>query len=318
MLKIIYLGTPQFAVPTLKALIAEPDFEVVAVVCQPDRPKGRGNKLMAPPTKQLANEHNITVLQPEKLARSPEIVDAMRALKPDIIVMVAFGQILKKEVLELPPRGVINVHGSLLPELRGAAPINWSIINGNTTTGVTTMVTEAGVDTGPMLLKAEIPISPDMTAEELSETMSHVGAELLIKTLRGLIDGSVKPLAQDDSKHTLAPILDKTMGALDFTQSAQNLHNRVRGLMPWPSTHATFRGSKLKIIKTALPATSIGPGTKPAGTLHKQDGKLYVYCHSGDEVLELVRVQPESRSAVDGLAWANGAHVEPGEKLENG
>lgn len=318
MLKIIYLGTPQFAVPTLKALIAQPDFEVVAVVCQPDRPKGRGNKLMAPPTKQVALEHNITVLQPEKLARSPEIVEQMRSLKPDIIVMVAFGQILKKEVLELPPRGVINVHGSLLPELRGAAPINWSIINGNTITGVTTMVTEAGVDTGPMLLKAEIPITQDMTAEELGETMSHVGAELLIKTLRGLLDGTVHPVAQDDSKHTLAPILDKAMGALDLSQSAQNLHNRVRGLTPWPSTYVTHKGKKLKIIKTALPANHANFGSKPVGTLHKQDGKLYVHCHNGAEVIELVQVQPESRSAVPGLAWANGAHVEPGEKLENG
>lgn len=323
MLKIIYLGTPEFAVPTLKILIEHPqEFEVVAVLCQPDRPKGRGKKLEAPPTKELAMAHGITVLQPEKLARAPEIVEEMRRLKPDIIVMVAFGQILKKEVLELAPMGVVNVHGSLLPRLRGAAPINWSIINGDTVTGVTTMLTEAGVDTGPMLLKAEIPITEGMTAAELSQVMSHVGAETLLSTVRQLAEGKLKATPQDDSQATLAPILSKEMGKLDFTKSARDINNLVRGLTPWPGTTTTFRGKPLKIIKTRLhqPKTDAGEKYAPAeaGSLHKTNHNqtILVACGAdGRERLELLEVQPESRAKMEARVWVTGAQLEKGDKL---
>ncbi|MBZ0189677.1 MAG: methionyl-tRNA formyltransferase, partial [Candidatus Obscuribacterales bacterium] len=178
-MRIIYLGTPDFAVPPLKALIEDPFFEVLAVVCQPDRPSGRGNKVQAPPVKQTAVKAGIPVLQPERLASAAEIVATMKALEPDVLVMVAFGQILKKPVLNLAPLGVVNLHGSLLPQLRGAAPINWAILNGQTVTGLTTMATDPGVDTGPMLLKETVEIKEDMDAVELAAQMSRVGADLI-------------------------------------------------------------------------------------------------------------------------------------------
>lgn len=317
MLKIIYLGTPEFAVPTLRILIEHPqEFEVVAVLCQPDRPKGRGKKLEAPPTKELALAHGIPVLQPEKLARAPEIVEEMRRLKPDLIVMVAFGQILKKEVLELAPMGVVNVHGSLLPALRGAAPINWAIINGDTVTGVTTMLTEAGVDTGPMLLKTEIPITEAMTAAELSSVMSHVGAETLLSTVRQLAEGKLKAIRQDDSKATLAPILTKEMGRLDFSKKAQDIHNLVRGLTPWPGTVTSFRGKPLKIIKTCLVKPDEAHEPCEIGTLHKVNQKILLACGAdGRERLELLEVQPESRAKMEARSWMTGIQPEKGDKL---
>lgn len=309
-MRIIYLGTPEFAVPTLEALLCDPEFEVVAVVCQPDRPKGRGNKMEAPPTKQVAEKHGIKVFQPIALAKAPEVVEAMSELKPDILVMVAFGQILKKAVLTLAPLGVVNVHGSLLPKLRGAAPINWAIINGDTMTGVTTMFTEAGVDTGPMLLKAEIPISEEMTASELSKTMSHVGAALLIDTLKRLKAGTLEPQRQDDSQFTYAPILTKEMGHLDFTRGAKDLHNLVRGLTPWPSTYAKLGGATVKIIKTR-PADKGAPAN--CGTIFNEHGRLFVACgENGEERLEILTLQPESRGQMEAKNWLNGVRLEEG------
>jgi methionyl-tRNA formyltransferase len=322
MLKVIYLGTPQFAVPTLRELIAhgaELDLEVVAVVCQPDRPKGRGGKVEMPPVKQLAQEHGIQVFQPQALAKSPETVEAMRALAPDLLVMVAFGQILKKNVLEMAPLGVINVHGSLLPQLRGAAPINWSIINGDTVTGVTTMYTEAGVDTGPMLLKKEIVIGPEMTAPELSAEMSEVGATLLIDTVKGLKSKTITPEKQDDSLSTLAPMLSRAISKIDFSKPASEIHNLVRGLTPWPGTIAGFRDAELKIVKTTVPS-SLNEETKGAlankkqGEIIRTEGKVLIAC--GDRTsLELLEVQPANRAKLAAAAWVNGVRLETGECL---
>jgi methionyl-tRNA formyltransferase len=318
MLRIIYLGTPQFAVPTLEALLGENDFEVVAAVCQPDRAKGRGQKLSEPPVKQVAAAHNIQVFQPVSLAKSPETVAAMAALKPDVLVMVAFGQILKKDVLTMAPLGVINVHGSLLPALRGAAPINWSIINGDTVTGVTTMQTEAGLDTGPMLLKDTIPIDDDMTAEDLAQTMSHVGAALLVKTLRQLKEGTLVAEAQDDSLATFAPRLDKELSPIDWRNPARKIHNQVRGLAPWPATTTHFRGQELKIVKTKLYTES--PGEKQIeagkpGTLHKTNNGLLVSCGDG-QLLQVLALQPASRASQDAKNWTNGVRLLDGECLE--
>lgn len=326
MLKVIYLGTPQFAVPTLASLIENQEklgLKVVAAVCQPDRPKGRGGKVEMPPVKVLAEAHGIPVFQPQALARSPETVEAMKALQPDLLVMVAFGQILKKNVLEMAPLGVINVHGSLLPELRGAAPINWSVINGDTVTGVTTMYTEAGVDTGPMLLKTEIAIGPDMTAPELATEMSHVGAALLIKTVEALINKTLVPERQDDSKTTLAPMLSRAISKIDFNKPAQEIHNLVRGLTPWPATMANFRDAELKIVKTkmlddASEIASAGQQSAAAsgkpGEIVKANGKVFVLC--GDKkLLELLEVQPANRAKLAATAWVNGVRLETGECL---
>jgi methionyl-tRNA formyltransferase len=318
--RIIFLGTPEFAVPTLVRLIEENDFEVVGVVCQPDRPKGRGNKIVAPPVKETAVRHGIPVLQPEKLSRSPEIVEAMRELKPDVIVMVAFGQILKEVVLQLPPMGVINIHGSLLPQYRGAAPINWSIINGETVTGITTMQTEAGVDTGPMLLKGETEIGENITAPELADALSKVGADLIVKTLRGLKDGSVKPERQNDDEATFAPIMTKEMGELDWSKPAREIHNLVRGLVPWPGTSTVFRGTPLKIVTTELPkdGTEIQQASKAPGTVLLVNKDVVIACGAeGNERLRLITVKPQGKGDIPARSWINGIHLQDEERFES-
>lgn len=310
-LRVIFLGTPDFAVPTLQQLIDFPHTDVVAVVTQPDRPSGRGNKMHAPPTKVLAEQHNIKVFQPAKLSKSPEIVQAMRELQPDLIVMVAFGQILKKEVLNMPPRGVINVHASLLPKLRGAAPLNWSIINGDTTAGVTTMFTEAGVDTGPMLLKKETHIDDEMNAEQLARILAVDGAYLLIETIQKLLDGTLVAERQDDSQATLAPMLDKELGRVNWSNSAKNIHNLVRGIVPWPGAFTIFNNAPLKIWKTKTAENS--ETRLPIGSIVKAGDKILVACGAGDERLELLEVQPPSKAKMQAKDWVNGAHIKSGD-----
>lgn len=314
-MRVIYLGTPAFAVPTLEALISDPEFDVVAVVCQPDRPKGRGKQVQAPPVKEVAVKHNIQVFQPEKLSKELEVVEALKGHNPDVLVMVAFGQILKKPVLEMAPFGVINVHASLLPELRGAAPINWSIVNGDKVTGVTTMKTELGVDTGPMLLKEETEIGENTDSIELADKLSKSGAPLLIKTLKGLKDGSVKPIAQDDALATKAPLMNKELGELDWKMTAVQLHNKVRGLKPWPGTYTQFREANLKIIETRLPTEQTFEPSKP-GTLTIQKSRILVSCGTdGNERLELLVVQPPNKPKQNSSDWVNGSRIESGDLL---
>lgn len=312
-MRVLFLGTPEFAVPTLNELIKFPETEVVGVVCQPDRPAGRGKKVHVPPVKEVALKHGIPVLQPVKLAREPDVVQSMRDLEPDLIVMVAFGQILKKEVLDLPKKGVMNLHGSLLPKLRGAAPINWSIMNGDTITGITTMFTDAGVDTGPMLLKAEVPLCDEMTSIDLAHELSTVGAKLVIKTIEKLLDGTLVAEAQDDSEHTYAPILNKEMGIIDWNWEARKIHNRVRGLQPWPGTLGIFKGSPLKIWKTRV-FTGNHSLAKP-GSLLIEGAHVYVCCgENGSERIELLEVQPANKNRMPAQAWANGIHLKSGEE----
>ncbi len=312
-MKVLFLGTPEFAVPTLTELIAFPETDVVGVVCQPDRPAGRGNKVHIPPVKQVALEHNIPVLQPVKLAKEPAVVQAMRDLTPDLIVMVAFGQILKKEVLDLPPKGVMNLHGSLLPKLRGAAPINWSIMNGDTVAGVTTMFSDVGVDTGPMLLKAEVPLDDEMTSVDLAHELSLVGAKLVITTIKKMLDGTLVAEPQDDSQHTYAPILNKEMGIIDWHLDARKINNRVRGLQPWPGTSASFKNSQLKIWRTKAQTGEFAE-TQP-GTLLLDASHVYVSCGpKGTERLELIEVQPSSKNRMPAQSWANGIHLKSGEE----
>jgi methionyl-tRNA formyltransferase len=318
---IIFFGTPEFAVPTLKQIIADSQHKVLAVVSQPDRPAGRGHNLHVPPTKLLAIEHQIPVMQPERLSKSPEIVAALSSLQPDLIVMVAFGQILKKEVLALPRLGVLNLHGSLLPAYRGAAPINWAIINGESEAGVTTMFTELGVDSGPMLLKQSVPISIDMTAEDLALKLSNLGADLVLETLRQLQAGTLKAEKQEDSLATFAPILNKDMGKLDWTHSALRLHNLVRGLVPWPGTFTTFRDLPLKIWKTTLEIpvdaqTKLELSKNLPGTIVIVGKHVFVRCGiDGEEVLQLLAVQPPSKAKLTAGQWANGARISLEEKF---
>lgn len=313
-MRVIFLGTPEFAVPTLQALIDFPKVEVVGVVTQPDRPSGRGNKMHAPPAKVLAEKHNIKVMQPVRLSKSPDIVQEMRDLQADLIVMVAFGQILKKEVLNMPPKGVINVHASLLPKLRGAAPLNWSLINGDTVAGVTTMFTEAGVDTGPMLLKREVKLDDEMNAEQLAKVLSTEGADLLIQTLEKLIDGTLIAERQDDSQATLAPMLDKELGRIDWTKSAKAIHNLVRGIVPWPGAHTTYNEAPLKIWKTKA-STKPFKNATPGTVIKTSDGVTVTCGEGGKELLELLEVQPPNKAKMSAKDWANGAHLKDGDHL---
>jgi methionyl-tRNA formyltransferase len=313
--RIIFLGTPSFAVPTLQALIDSQEDQVVAVLCQPDRPAGRGNKLHEPPVKLLAAKHNIPVFQPTKLSKSPEIVESMRALEADVIVMVAFGQILKKEVLHLTKYGVINIHASLLPKYRGAAPINWAIIKGEKVSGITTMFTEAGVDTGPMLLKKETEIGPDMNAEELSAELSQTGAQLLMDTLSLLRKNELVPERQDDSQATFAPMLDRTTGEINWSTSGQNIHDMIRGLLPWPCAHATFQSSPVKLLKTKRTDKNATEG-RP-GVFYLEGDKVYVSCgEDGQELLELIEVQPPSKQRMSARSWVNGLRLKGGEEFK--
>jgi methionyl-tRNA formyltransferase len=313
--RIIFLGTPSFAVPTLQALIDSQEDQVVGVLCQPDRPAGRGNRLHEPPVKILAVKHSIPVFQPTKLSKSPEVVEQMRALEADVIVMVAFGQILKKEVLNLTKYGVINIHASLLPKYRGAAPINWAIINGEKVSGVTTMFTEAGVDTGPMLLKRETEIAPDMNAEELSSELSQTGAKLLMETLALLRRNALVPERQDDSLATFAPMMDKTTGDIKWASSGQDIHNLIRGLQPWPCAHASFQSNPLKLLKTKV-TDKTSTDDRP-GVLYLEGDKVYVSCgETGHELLELIEVQPANKQRMPARSWVNGLRLKGGEEFK--
>jgi methionyl-tRNA formyltransferase len=312
-LRVVFLGTPQFAVPSLKALIAHPDVEIAGVVCPPDRLAGRGNKIQVSPVKELATLHHLPILQPDNLAKSPESVEVIRQWVPDLIVVAAFGQILKKAVLELPPKRVINVHPSLLPAYRGAAPINWAVIKGDTESGVTIMYTEAGVDTGPILRQRTVKIGPNQTAQELGHELSIVGADLLIETLEQIQAETVVPKPQDNDKATYAPMLSKELGNIDWSKSAGQIHNLVRGLIPWPGTHTTFRGSLIKILSTNLvheQAAILNAVPDQPGTILTGIKELYVKCGTrGEELLEIVSLQPASKTRMSGSDWIRGARL---------
>ena len=305
--RVIFLGTPAFAVPTLEKMVAA-GYEVPLVVTQPDRPKGRGGSVAAPPVKESALRLGLPVYQPERVRR-PEAQARLAELRPDAMVVVGYGQIIPQAVIDIPPHGIINVHASLLPKYRGAAPIQWSIANGECRTGVTTMQIDAGLDTGDMLLKAETEIGPEEIAVELSARLAPMGADLLIETLRGLAAGTIAPQKQDSSQATLAPILKKEDGRIDWTRPAHEIHNRVRGLLPGPGAHTTFRGQSLNVWKARVAPDGTGePGKLLPGR------KLIVAC-GGSSALELLEVQLEGRKKMPGDAFANGQHLSENEVL---
>lgn len=316
-MRIIFLGTPEFAVPSLERLLSWPPGEIVGLVTQPDRPAGRGKNIFPPPTKLVAQRYNIPVLQPEKLSKAPDVVQAMKDLKPDVLVTVAFGQILKKEVLYMAQHGVVNVHGSLLPKYRGAAPINWALINGEAVTGVTTMFSDPGIDTGKMLIKKEIPLDENTNAEELTHIMAEVGADVLVETLQKLKDGTLAATEQDHAQASMAPRLTKELGKLDWVKPAAELHNLVRGLYPWPGTMCIFREGQLKVVHTRLSDKS-GSGSSPPGSIVSVGDSVTVACGpEGKDLLELIDVQPANRGAMKAKDWANGARIKPGESLQS-
>lgn len=308
-MRLVFCGTPQFAVPCLEALIRE-RFEIALVVSQPDRARGRGLEVVPAPVKQVALANGIAVTQPEKIKNNEEFRGRLEAIRPDAIIVVAYGRIIPRWMIDLAPLGNINVHASLLPKYRGAAPIQWAIACGETVTGVTTIRIDAGLDTGDMLLKAEMPIAADDTAVTLSPRLSQLGASLLIETLRGFEAGEVHPTKQDDSQATLAPILKKEDGRMDFGRTAVELFNRLRGFQPWPGAFTTFRGKQLT-IHGALPG---GGPVLGEGEVTVIGGHLFVGC-GNRTALELVEVQPEGKKKMSAGDFSNGHRPQPGEKL---
>ncbi len=249
-MRIIFMGTPDFAVPSLKVLY-EKSYDICAVVVQPDKPKGRGNKLTFPPVKQVALELGLPVYQPERI-KDTQFVETIKELRPDMIVVVAFGQILSKEILDIPPLGCINVHASLLPKYRGAAPINWSIINGDRVTGVTTMYMDEGLDTGDMILKKQIEIDDEMNAQELHDKLSLLGAEILIETLENIEMGKIIRVKQNEEEATYAPMLKKEIGKIDWSLDCRRIKNLIRGTYPWPGAFSYYEGKMFKIFKADI------------------------------------------------------------------
>ena len=302
-MRLVYLGTPEFAVATLEAILAA-GHEVVCVVTQPDRPSGRGRQLAASPVKQAALRHALPVYQPERIRR-PEVVARLAELKPDAMVVVGYGQIIPQTVIDIPPHGILNVHASLLPNYRGAAPVQWAIVNGETVTGVTIMRIDAGLDTGDMLLKSQTAIGPDETAVELGQRLADMGARLLVQTLANI--GAIVPQKQDPAQATYAPILKKEDGQIDWRQPACAIHNRVRGLQPWPGAYTRFRGQQLHVWRSRVVQGAPGDPGCVAGN------PPIVAC--GDGALELAEVQLEGRKRISGQAFANGQRIASGEAL---
>lgn len=308
-MRIVFMGTPDFAVPCLQRLLKDGE-EVVGVFTQPDKPKGRGYELTPPPVKAEAVLHGIPVFQPNTM-RDGEALEILKTLQPDLTVVVAYGKILPEEVLDFPKYGSVNIHASLLPRYRGAAPIQWCILNGETQTGVTSMQMNAGLDTGDMLLSKRIAVSPDMTAGELHDALSVLGAEVMSETIQAIYAGGLQPVPQP-AESNYAPMLSKALCPIDFQKSAQEIHNQVRGLCPWPSATAIFGGKRLKIHKTlyteqqtnALPGTVVAVGDTIA-----------VACGDG-KTIEIAEVQPEGKKRMSAKAFLVGHSIKTGDTFQ--
>jgi len=306
-MRLVFLGTPAFAVPTLEAVV-QAGHSVTAVVTQPDRPRDRGQKLAPSAVKETALRLGLAVFQPERVRR-PEAVEFLRQQQCDAMVIVGYGQIIPQSVIDLAPLGILNVHGSLLPKYRGAGPIQWAILNGETRTGVTTMRIDAGLDTGDMLLKAETEIGPDETAPELGARLAAMGADLLVKTLAGLRDGSIVPEKQDGAQASYAPLLKKEDGRIDWTRPAQAIHNQVRALQPSPGAYTRFRGQTLHVRRARVAPSA--PDGRPGTVVGIRP--VTVACGLGG--LELVEVQSEGRKRLTAADFANGQRLAQNEVL---
>ncbi|ADH85070.1 methionyl-tRNA formyltransferase [Desulfurivibrio alkaliphilus] len=309
--RIIYMGTPEFAVAPLQALLDHGE-EVAAVVCQPDRPKGRGKKLSPPPTKELAEHKGIPVLQPSKI-RTDEFLDEIRSYQPDLLVVAAYGRILPGPLLNLPPLGTINIHGSLLPAYRGAAPIQWAIINGEAETGVTIMQMDEGMDTGDILLQRRMPIHDDDTSGSLAARMSALGGQALVEALELLKADQLPPIKQDDTQATMAPLLCKTMADIDWKLPATKISCLIRGLDPWPLARTTLEGQILRLFK---PATASEPAGAPPGTITMlQPENNLLGIATGEGCLLVEEIQREGGKRLPIGAFHRGHPLKLGQKL---
>lgn len=309
-MKIVFMGTPDFAVGTLQALVESGKHEIVAVITQPDRPKGRGQKMLMTPVKEYALSQNLPVYQPNKV-KTTEFVEELRAMQPEIIVVAAFGQLLNKEILTLPPHGCVNVHASLLPKYRGAAPIHYAIMQGEKESGVTIMQMDIGMDTGAMLSKVIVPIDDEMTMGELHDELKARGAKLLVETLDAIALGTAKAEPQNDAEATYAKLLYRSLEKIDWNKSAQQLHNLVRGFNPSPGAFTQLPNGKiLKIWKTIIVDSKLAL----AGTVTAITKKGFVVA-CGDGALEVLEVQPESKKRMEAKVFCNGHGVELGTVL---
>ncbi|MGA9798462.1 MAG: methionyl-tRNA formyltransferase [Terriglobales bacterium] len=307
-INLVFCGTPAFAVPTLEKLV-EAGFEVPLVVTQPDKPKGRGMELALSPVKQRALRLGLPVGQPDKIKNNEEFRRQLAEIAPSAIVVVGYGRIIPQWMIDLPPLGNLNLHASLLPKYRGAAPIQWAIARGENVTGVTTMRIDAGLDTGDILLQKEIPISPQDTAVTLAPRMAAIGAELMVETLRGLRSGIVSARPQDNARATLAPILKKEDGQIDFHRTAQEVLNCLRGFQPWPGAYTSFRGKNLQIWAAQPVERAVSPAA-----IVVENGRLIVGCGSGS-ALQLLEVQLEGKKRMPAAAFVHGHQPRAGEKL---
>ena len=312
-MRLLFCGTPHFAVPTFIHLLAQPDIEIAAVITQPDRPRGRGKQISASPMKTAAIAASIPVHQPEKI-RSPEARNLLQQLVPECIIIIAYGQIIPAALLTIPRLGWINLHGSLLPKYRGAAPINWAIANGETQTGLTTMRIDAGMDTGDMLLQQEIDIAPEETAPELAASMAEAGAPLVLATLRGLVSGNLVPHPQDNEQATYAPLLKKEDGRIDWNLPAQQIYNCMRGFTPWPGAYTSFRGQTCHLWAEPFSLQTLTGGAP--GTIFREDTQVLIACGHAT-LLRLLSVKVEGRKQISAVEFANGARLTERERFDN-
>ena len=310
-MRLVFMGTPEISVPALEALI-EGGHQVEAVVTQPDRPKGRGKALGEPPVKTAAKALGIPVLQPERVKKNEEFLKTLEEIRPDAIVVIAFGQILPREILELPRYGCINIHASLLPKYRGAAPIQWAVIDGEKETGLTTMYREEGLDTGDMLLKAVVPIEAGETGGSLHDKLGKASGPLILETLKRIQEGTIEAVPQE-GESSYAPMLTKEMGHIDWTKDAASIERLVRGLSPWPSAYTILHGKNLKIWKVRL----LGPsGTDAAPGSIVEAGKRGLCVQTGDGVLAVEELQLSGKKRMDAASFLRGFPVDPGDRLE--
>lgn len=298
-MRVIFCGTPRFAVPSLERLVAD-GFDVTRVVTQPDRPRGRGMELEASPVKGSALAHKLPILQPDKIKNNDAFRRELEELRPQAVIVVGYGRIIPQWMIELPPHGNINLHASLLPKYRGAAPIQWAIANGETVSGNTTMRIDTGLDTGDILLQEEMPIAPDDTALTYAARLADSGAALLVKTLRGLESATITPQKQNNARATMAPILKKEDGRIDFHRTATDIVNRLRGFQPWPGAFTLFRGKTLNIHSASACAASLHPGQ-----LAFTEGKLLAGCEDGT-ALHIFELQLEGKKRMSAQDFANG------------
>ncbi|RLB11850.1 MAG: methionyl-tRNA formyltransferase [Deltaproteobacteria bacterium] len=307
--KIVFMGTPEFALPSLKALLEE-DYNLICVVTQPDRPKGRGRKLSPPPVKELAAGYGIPVLQPRD-ASETDFLSSLKEKSPDLIVVVAYGQILKKELLDIPPLGAINVHPSLLPKYRGPAPIQWAIMNNDPVTGVTIIRMNERMDAGPILLQKEVPILPDETAGSLHDRLAEIGARLLIEAIHAIVSGSIKEIPQDDSKATYTPKIDRSLSVIDWSESASSISARIRALDPWPGALARIREREIKLFSSSV-VNNEHKGNP--GTIHDllRDGLIV---ETGNGLVLIKDLQMPGRKRLPAIEFLKGFPLKKGDRF---